>query len=74
MDIVSDSTVTGRSFRVLAIVDDYSQERPAIEVDASLGGTRVVGVLERLAETRGLPEVWRLSSHGRGVSAETWTS
>ena len=30
---------------------------PAIEVDTSPGGVRVVGVLERLAETRGLPEV-----------------
>ena len=57
MDFVSDSTVTGRRFRALAIVDDYSRERPAIEVDTSLGGARVVGVLERLAETRGLPEV-----------------
>ena len=28
----------------------------AIEVDTSLGGARVVGVLERLRETRGLPE------------------
>jgi putative transposase len=37
-------------------VDDYSRECPAIDVDTSLGGARVVGVLERLAETRGLPE------------------
>ena len=36
----------------MTIVDDYSRECPAIEVDTSLGG-----VLERLAETRGLPEV-----------------
>ena len=57
MDFVSDSTVTGRRFRALAIVDDYSRECPAIEVDTSLGGARVVGVLERLAETRRLPEV-----------------
>ena len=57
MDFVSDSTVTGRRFRALTIVDDYSRECPAIEVDTSLGGTRVVGVLGRLAETRGLPEV-----------------
>jgi putative transposase len=28
-----------------------------IEVDTSLGGARVVSVLERLAETRGLPNV-----------------
>ena len=57
MDFVSDSTVTGQRFRALTIVDDYSRECPAIEVDTSLGGVRVVGVLERLAETRGLPEV-----------------
>ena len=57
MDFVSDNTVIGRRFRALAIVDDYSRECPAIEVDTSLGGARVVGVLERLAETWGLPEV-----------------
>ena len=57
MDFVCDSTVTGRRIRALTIVDDYSWECPAIEVDTSLGGVRVVGVLERLAETRGLPEV-----------------
>lgn len=57
MDFVSDSVVTGRRFRALTIVDDYSRECPAIEVDTSLGGARVVGVLERLAELRGLPEV-----------------
>jgi putative transposase len=56
MDFVTDSIVAGRHFRALAIVDDYSRECPAIEVDTSLGGTRVVGVLERLSETRGLPE------------------
>jgi putative transposase len=57
MDFVTDSIVTGRRFRALAIVDDYSRECPAIEVDTSLSGRRVVDVLDRLAETRGLPEV-----------------
>ena len=57
MDFVTDSIVIGRRFRALAIVDDYSRECPAIEVDTSLGGRRVVGVLEKLAEIRGLPEV-----------------
>jgi len=57
MDFITDSIVTGRRFRALAIIDQYSRECPAIEVDTSLGGRRVVGVLERLAETRGLPEV-----------------
>ena len=50
-------TATLWRFRALAIVDDYSRECSAIEVDTSLGGARVVGVLEGMAETRGLPEV-----------------
>jgi putative transposase len=62
MDFVADSIVTGRHFRALAIVDDYSRECPAIEVDTSLGGARVVSVLERLAETRGLPIVITLDN------------
>ena len=57
MDFVTDSIVTGRRFRALAIIDDYSRECPAIEVDTSIGGARVVSVLERLSEIRGLPEV-----------------
>lgn len=57
MDFVSDSIVTGRRFRALTVVDNYSRECPVIEVDTSLGGARVVNVLERLSDTRGLPEV-----------------
>ena len=57
MDFASDSLCTGRKFRVLVIVDDYTKESPAIEVDTSLPGARVVKVLDRLAEIRGLPEV-----------------
>ncbi len=56
MDFVTDSIVTGRRFRALAIIDDYSRECPVIEVDTSLGGDREVSVLERLTETRGLPD------------------
>jgi len=62
MDFVADSLVTGRRFRALTIVDDYSRECPVIEVDTSLGGARVVQVLERLAELRGLPEVITLDN------------
>jgi len=57
MDFVTDSIVTGRRFRTLAIVDDYFEECPAIEADTSPGGWRTVGVLEKLAETRGLPDI-----------------
>ena len=45
----------GRAFRTLNIVDDFSRECVAIEVDRSLPGARVVRVLERLQVTSGLP-------------------
>jgi len=55
MDFVSDGFVDGRRLRCLNIVDDFTKECLAIEVDTSLPGRRVVSVLERLAERRGLP-------------------
>ena len=56
MDFVHDSTADGRRFRVLVVMDEYTRECPVIEVDRSLGGRRVVSVLDRLAESRSLPE------------------
>jgi putative transposase len=57
MDFVHDTLATGRKFRTLNIVDDLTRECVAIEVDTSLGGLRVVRVLDRLAALRGLPRV-----------------
>jgi putative transposase len=56
MDFITDSIITGRRFRALTIVDDYSRECPVIEVDTSITGKRVVSVLDRLGDIRGLPE------------------
>jgi len=55
MDFVSDGLADGRRLRCLNIVDDCTRECLAIEVDTSITGTRVRSVLERLADTRGLP-------------------
>jgi putative transposase len=57
MDFMSDRLASGQRFRVLPLVDNMSRESPAIEVDRSLTGQRVVAVLERLAAQRGLPRV-----------------
>lgn len=56
MDFVSDGLVDGRRVRCLNIVDDFTKQCLAIEVDTSLPGKRVVHVLQRLAESRGLPK------------------
>lgn len=55
MDFVHDKLWAGRKFRSLTIVDQFSRECLALEVDTSLGGERVKAVLERLADQRGLP-------------------
>jgi putative transposase len=55
IDFVSDGLADGRRLRCLTIVDDCTRECLAIEVDTSITGTRVKAVMERLADTRGLP-------------------
>jgi putative transposase len=56
MDFVADGLIGGRRLRCLTIVDDCTRECLAIEVDTSLPGLRVKAVLDRLADTRGLPQ------------------
>lgn len=83
MDFVRDATAGGRVFRALTVVDDFTRECVAIEVDTSLPGARVVQVLERLAGTRGVPQAISVDNgpefagraldawaHGRGVALE----
>jgi len=57
MDFVADSLYNGRRIRILTVVDDLSKQCPVLEVDHSLTGLRITRVLERVALTRGLPEV-----------------
>ena len=56
IDFVSDSVNGSQVIRILTLVDDYTRECPAMEVDTSLGGLRVCRVLDRVAQQRGLPE------------------
>jgi putative transposase len=55
MDFVRDTLGDGRVFRCFTLVDDCTRECPAIEVDVSLPGERVVRVLDRVAAVRGYP-------------------
>ncbi len=63
MDFVSDALSSGRRFRVLNVVDDFTRESLATEVDTSLGGERVKRVLERLRQRGRQPE-WIVSDNG----------
>ena len=57
MDFMADTLREGRRFRTFNVVDDFTRECLAIEVDFSLPAARVVRVLERIAAQRGLPQV-----------------
>ena len=57
LDFVSDATWSGRKLRLLTIVDLYTREALAIEVDTSLSGVRVARVLDQvIAERRAQPQ------------------
>lgn len=56
MDFLSDSLADGRRFRVLTLVDNVSRVSPAITVDVSLTGDRVVAILDGLRLSCGVPE------------------
>jgi putative transposase len=60
MDFVSDTLANGRTFRALTVVDEFSRESLAIEVDTSLPGLRVIRVLERLFAEGRRPEAIRV--------------
>lgn len=55
LDFVSDQLASGRRFRVLNIVDDYSRECIGQLIDVSISGARLARYLDQLAENRGLP-------------------
>ena len=59
MDFVFDRTAEGRVIKCLTIVDDATHEAVAIEVERAISGHMLTRVLDRLALSRGLPDVIR---------------
>ena len=68
MDFVVDRLSDGRQFRLLTLVDNFSRVSPAIEVDFSLTGKRVVAVLDRLKGSCGFPKVIKVDNGSEFIS------
>jgi putative transposase len=62
MDFMSDELFNRRRIKLLTLVDNFTRESLAIEVDERIGGYRVVEVLMGIAEERGFPEKIRLDN------------
>jgi len=68
MDFIHDVLANGRPIKALTIVDDFSRESPAIEVDTSLSSEQVIRILEQIRDLRGLPQGFVLDNDSRFTS------
>jgi len=76
LDFVHDRLWLGRCFRTLNIIDEFTRESLAIEVDTSLGGFRVARVLDQLKQERGCPVFLRMDNGPEftGKAMDDWAS
>jgi putative transposase len=74
MDFMSDALFNGRKIRLLTLIDEYSRESLAIEVDTSINGVRVTNVLNRVAMLRGLPGMIKVDNGPEfiGKALDAW--
>jgi putative transposase len=70
MDFVSDALFSGKRFRALTIVDDFSRECLNIFADQSIKGKDVADILEFLGMVRGLPKRIRVDNGPEFISKE----
>lgn len=68
LDYMHDSLWDGRSFRLLNVIDDYNRQVLWIEADTGLPTLRVIRVLDRLKESRGLPGMIRVDNGPEFIS------
>lgn len=68
VDFVSDVAASGRRLRIFTVVDSYTRECLALEVDTSLPSRRVTRALAKIIERRGAPVAIR-SDNGPEVSS-----
>src|SRR5580704_4888398 len=59
LDFLHDAVECGRAIRVLSVVDAYTRECLALEVDTSFASRRVTRVLEQIVAERGRPKAIR---------------
>jgi putative transposase len=68
MDLMADELFNGQRIRLLTLVDNFTRESLAIEVDTHLGGHRVVAVLQRIGMDRPLPKIIRVDNGPEFIS------
>ena len=62
MNFVSDVRFDGRRLRALTVVDAFTREALAIDVDQGITGEQVVAAVTRIASVRGTPKTIRVDN------------
>jgi transposase InsO family protein len=70
MDFVFDRVASGRSLKILAIVDDATTESIATVVEHSMGGRQLTRILDQICYQRGKPAVIRTDNGAEFVGKE----
>ncbi len=68
MDFVSDALFDGRRLRALTVVDAFTREALAIDVDQGIKGEQVVAAMARITAVRGAPESIRVDNGPEFIS------
>jgi putative transposase len=68
MDFMADNLADGRKIRLLTIVDNFSRECLALDVDRGFKGTDVAQVLTRIVSERGKPRQIRCDNGPEFIS------
>jgi putative transposase len=68
MDFMADQLFSGRRFRVLTLVDNFTRESLALRAGQRLTGDHVVEILEEVTRRRGMPKTIRVDNGPEFVS------
>jgi putative transposase len=68
MDFVSDALFHGRRLRALTVVDAFTREALAIEVDQAIKGEQVVAAMTRITSIRGAPRTIQVDNGPEFIS------
>ncbi len=72
LDFVHDAVASGRSIRVLNVIDAYTRESLAMEVDTSFAGLGVTRKLDQIIAERGLPRAIRCDNGPELTVSISW--
>jgi len=64
LDFQFDTLANGRTIKTLNVIDEFTRECLAIEVDRFIDADHVINILDRIVAERGVAPVWARFDNG----------